>query len=222
MITLNALDDQTEKAMNIDIYSDVVCPWCYIGKKRLDSVLKSPIGEGLDLVWRPYQLFPQLPAQGLDRRDYLIGRHGAATDPGRIPDRIRAEAVEVGINMDYANIKRMPNTFDAHRLLDSVSGDPRQHDLAETLFRYYFCEGKDLGDHAILEQAATETGIQGAAALLAGDAGADQVKAQLSEADQRGITGVPSYLLAGRFTLPGAQTTETIAHFIQQAQRRLT
>ena len=88
--------------MHIDIYSDVVCPWCYIGKKRLDQVLKGPVGEGVTVAWRPHQLYPNMPRDGMNRLEFLKARYGENADPGRIPERIRGEAEQVGLTLDFA------------------------------------------------------------------------------------------------------------------------
>lgn len=213
---------ETER-MEIEIFSDVVCPWCYIGKRRLDAVLQTPVGEGVTLRWRPYQLRPGLPGKGVDRAEYLRARYGEDADPGRVPQRLAAEAEDAGLTFDFAAIGRMPNTFQAHRLMELAWDDGVQHQLAEVLFDAYFRAGKDIGQRETLVEAAERSGIDGAKAAqhLDGDAGADQVREQLERAVDLGVSGVPSYLLAGRFTLPGAQTPEVMGQFIQRAKERL-
>ena len=210
--------------MEIEIFSDVVCPWCYIGKRRLDAVLQTPVGEGVRLRWRPYQLRPGLPAEGVDRAEYLRARYGEEADPGRIPQRLAAEAEDAGLTFDFAAMGRMPNTFQAHRLMELAWDDGVQHQLAEVLFDAYFRAGQDIGQTAALVEAAQRSGIDGAKAAryLDGSAGAERVREQLERAVELGVSGVPSYLLAGRFTLPGAQTPEVMGQFIQRAKERLT
>ena len=210
--------------MQIEIFSDVVCPWCYIGKRRLDAVLQTPAGEGVTLRWRPYQLRPGLPAQGVDRDEYLRARYGEDADPGRVPQRLAAEAQDAGLNFDFAAMERMPNTFQAHRLMELAWDRGVQHPLAEALFDAFFRAGKDIGQPAVLIEVAERCGIDGAEAahFLDGDTGTDRVREQLERAEDIGVSGVPSYLLAGRFTLPGAQTPEVMGRFIQRAKERLT
>ena len=210
--------------MEIEIFSDVVCPWCYIGKRRLDAVLQTPVGEGVTLRWRPYQLRPRMPAEGLDRAEYLRARYGEDADPGRVPERLAAEAQDTGLTFDFAAMQRMPNTLQAHRLMELAWDDGVQHQLAEALFEAYFQAGEDIGHQATLIEAAEKSGIDAAKAAryLDGDAGADRVREQLERAEDLGVSGVPSYLLAGRFTLPGAQTPEVMGRFIQRAKERLT
>ena len=209
--------------MEIEIFSDVVCPWCYIGKRRLDAALQTPAGEGVTLRWRPYQLRPGIPAEGLDRAECLRARYGADAQPGRVPQRLAAEAEDAGLTFDFAAMERMPNTFQAHRLMEQGWEEGVQHQLAEVLFDYYFRAGKDVGRKATLIEAAEHAGLDGAKAArhLDGDAGADAVREQLRRAEQVGVAGVPCYLLAGRFTLPGAQTPEVMGQFIERAKTRL-
>ena len=206
--------------MQIEIFSDVVCPWCYIGKKRLDAVLDTPVGEGVSLRWRPYQLYPNMPRDGMDRARYLEARYGADADRARVPERIAREAEEVGLAFDFAAIEKMPNTFQAHRLLEFAELHGVQHELAEVLFDYYFCSGRDVGDAEVLAEASRGVGLDVAAVSehLAGNDGAGGVREQLARAVEVGVSGVPCYLLAGRFALPGAQTPEVMAQFIERAK----
>ena len=206
--------------MEIEIFSDIVCPWCYIGKKRLDAVMSTTAGAGVTLRWRPYQLYPNMPSEGMDRARYLEARYGAGADRARIPERIEAEAGEVGLSFDFAAIGKMPNTLAAHRLLEFAAEHGVQHDLAEVLFDYYFCSGLDVGDANVLAKGAEAVGLDGALVrkYLAGNSGADAVREQLRRAMEVGVSGVPCYLLAGRFALPGAQTPEVMTQFIQRAK----
>ncbi len=206
--------------MEIEIFSDVVCPWCYIGKKRLDAVMDTPVGEGVTLRWRPYQLYPNMPPDGMDRARYLEARYGADADRGRVPERIEAEAGEVGLKLDFSAIEKMPNTFQAHRLLELAAAHGVQHELAEVLFDYYFCSGRDVGDLDVLVEAAETLGLERDPVrdYLAGTEGVDAVREQLERAVDVGVSGVPCYLLAGRFALPGAQAPEVMAQFITRAK----
>ena len=209
--------------MMIEIYSDVICPWCFIGKRRLDAALATPAGEGVEVVWRPYQLHPNLPPGGLDRGEYLKRRYGDAAERAKAPRRILEEGEDVGIAFNYAAIARLPNTFAAHRLLEAAAEAGRQHTLAETLFRHYFCEGRDVGDVATLCDAAAESGMNAAQArdLLTGGEGETTVRKRIGEAFERGVAGVPCYLLGGGFMLPGAQSSNTMAQFIERAKAKL-
>ncbi len=214
--------------MRIEIFSDVVCPWCYIGKRRLDAVLQSPAGDDVDVHWRPYQLYPGMPPGGLLREAFLLARNPGVEDldalRARIPSRIRSEAREVGLEFDFAAMEYMPNTRLAHRLLAAAGAQARvQHELAEVLFRYYFCEGRHVGDPDVLADAAVEVGMDERAVrnLLAGDEGIAELDRQLERGIELGVSGVPCFLLGGAFMLPGAQTTDVIESFIVRAKERL-
>lgn len=209
--------------VRIEIYSDVVCPWCYIGKRRLDAALETDALADVDVVWRPHQLHPNLPPAGLDREDYLQRRYGEAAERARAPQRIVAEGADVGIRFNFNAMHRMPNTLAAHRLLHFAEDTGRQHALAETLFRFFFCDGRDVGDPETLCEAAHEAGLdaQAASAWLATDGGTATVQEQLREGLERGVAGVPCYLLGGGFMLPGAQSSDTMAQFIERARTKL-
>lgn len=219
--------------MLIEIFSDVVCPWCYIGKRRLDMVMQTEVGEGVELAWRPYQLYPNIPAGGLLREDVLRARHPEADEDDlealkrKVPSRIRAEAEGVGIAFDFAAMRTMPNTRLAHRLLmfveDVIGSRELQHELAEALFRLHFCHGRDVGHMDVLVETAERIGLDGDAArqYLASNGGGAALDRELARAVDVGVSGVPGFLLGGRFLLPGAQTPEVIGQFITRAKERL-
>jgi predicted DsbA family dithiol-disulfide isomerase len=209
--------------VEIAIYSDLVCPWCFIGKRRIEEVLRTPVGAGITLRWRPFQLYPNVPPGGLDRQQALEARYGANADATRVPARIRDEAAEVGLEFDFGAMRKMPNTLDGHRLVERFVG-PGQNDLVEVLFRYYFQEGADVGDHAVLLDAVAEAGLDVDAAreVLDSDALRDVVLEQIRTAYDTGVTGVPSYLLAGRFTIPGAQSSDVLSKLIERVRSRLS
>ena len=206
--------------MLIEIFSDVVCPWCYIGKRRLDTVLRGSAGGDVDVVWRPYLLHPGIPAGGLDRGDYLRRRYGEQADPAKIPERIRREASDVGLEFDFARIERMPNTRDAHRLLTWAEPSGRQHALSERLFSGYFTQGEDVGDRDVLARCAADAGLdaQAAAGFLDGGDGEARLDDDLARATEASVAGVPNYLIAERFVLPGAQTSDVMERFIDRAK----
>jgi len=209
--------------VEVAIYSDLVCPWCFIGKRRIEQVLRTPVGEGVTIRWLPFQLYPNLPLGGLDRQQVLEARYGADADATRIPRRIRDEAADVGLEFDFGAMRKTPNTLDGHRLLERFVG-PNQSDLMEVLFSYYFQQGADVGDHGVLLDAVAEAGldVEAAREVLGGDAFRDAVLESIRAAYDTGVTGVPSYLLAGRFTIPGAQPPEVLSRFIERARLRLS
>ncbi len=216
--------------MRLEIFSDLVCPWCFIGKRQLDSVLNTPQGQGLDVVWRAYQLYPNIPQEGMPRDEFMRVRFGGS-DTGNARERILGEARNAGIDMDFSRAERMPNTFDGHRLLhyarvqemENAQLAGVQHRLADTLFSFYFCEGRDVGNQAVLLAAAEEVGLDRSAtqAFLHSDASRVEVEHELDRAAVVGVSGVPCFLFAGAFALQGAQSPEVIGHFIDRASERL-
>jgi predicted DsbA family dithiol-disulfide isomerase len=209
--------------MLIEIFSDVVCPWCYIGKRRLDAVLASEVGAGIQVAWRPFQLYPQLPGRGMPRDDFMRARFGGSVDASAIYRRVLDEAATVGLELDFSRIRVAPNTLRAHRLLSWAEPSGRQHELAEVLFSCYFQQGRDIGDSHELARAAGEAGLdaEAAAAVLAGQDELDKVQAELALGEAVGVTGVPFFVLAGRFAIPGAQPQDVMSQFISRARERL-
>ena len=209
--------------LQIEIFSDVICPWCFIGKRRLDTVLASDVGEGVELRWRPYFLHPNTPPTGVDRLEMLRHRYGEDADLGRVPARIEEEAAMVGIQLRYDLIQRTPNTLLAHRLLEYAYAEDKQHALSEALFLGYFCTGRNVGDLEELVDIAASVGLDAAAAkaFLRSDGALHEVQEQFQRAPELGISGVPGYYLADSFLLPGAQTAEVMGQIIQRVKTRI-
>ncbi|WP_159585792.1 DsbA family oxidoreductase [Chelativorans xinjiangense] len=202
----------------VDVVSDVVCPWCYVGQRNLQAALDRLQGVSVSVRWRPYQLDPTIPPEGRDRQDYLINKFG---DPARIEamhDRLREIGAAAGIAFDFAAIKVSPNTLDAHRLVRwaATAGEDVQNQIVRRLFRLYFEEGANIGDHAVLLEAAREAGMDAALVetLLPTPADRTEVEAEIATASRMGVTGVPCFLLEGRYALMGAQPPETLADAI--------
>jgi len=206
--------------MYIDIVSDLICPWCFIGKRRLDAVLATPAGAGVIPRWRPFQLYPQMPMEGMERAAFMKARFGEEGAKRGTPPAIIDEAKAVGIELRYDLVKRVPNTLNGHRLVDWVGPGPEQHALMDTLFRYYFLEGRDLGDLETLADAAASVGADRRAALemLRGDSGTDEVHNLVREAYEAGVTGVPCFVLPTGFAIPGAQPAEVLVRVIERAR----
>ena len=209
--------------MKLEIFSDIVCPWCFIMKRQLDRVLDEPGAIQCEVRWRPYQLYPGLPAAGLDRADFLRRRYGGEVDAARVPEGIQRAAVEIGLAFDYVAMKRVPNTFDAHRLMDIAYDAGCQHALAEILFEYHFCLGKDVADRDTLVCAAVSSGLdrEGVERSLESDQGRIGVEEQLGRARDLDIAGVPCILIEERFRIPGAQGSDALGKMIQRAAPRL-
>ena len=214
-----ALDDKSGP-LTIDIVSDVVCPWCYIGKRNLEAALAArPVGD-VEIRWRPYQLDATIPPEGIARRTYLERKFGTRVD--EIYVRVAAAGHEAGIDFAFDRIERSPNTLDAHRLIRWAQSAGRQNDIVEELFRSFFIEGRDIGDHAVLTETAAAAGMdaQVVQRLLPGDADKESVREEIATAQRLGVTGVPFFIFAGRFGLPGAQPAEVLADAISKAAEK--
>jgi predicted DsbA family dithiol-disulfide isomerase len=208
--------------LQIEIFSDVVCPWCYIGKRRLDRLIARGEVADVEIRWRAFQLYPGLPVEGMDRAEFVAARGGSRG----AREQLLEEAADVGISMNFERIGRMPNTFAAHRLLHLAAsrfGASTQHQLAEALFAAYFVEGSDVGNPDVLRIVAATVGIPGevSASYLAGPEGTAAVNAELERSRTAEITGVPCFVFGQAFALPGAQTEEVLAHFVERARNRL-
>lgn len=209
--------------LRIDIFSDLICPWCFIGKRRLDRVMPELDFE-LSLRWRAYQLRPGLPAAGIDRLQSLQQRHGAAARLDAIPSRLQEEAQAEAIELRYDRVTRVPNTRAGHRLMAASEATGEQHALADALFRAYFQDGQDVGERSVLEAAGRSVGMSAATinAALDDPQWDALVQADLDEAVEHQVTGVPSLILAGRFPLPGVQSDDVLASFLRRAHDRLS
>ncbi|MGF7006925.1 DsbA family oxidoreductase [Aminobacter sp. BE322] len=206
--------------LTIDVVSDVVCPWCFVGMKRLESALASIPEVSADVRWRPFQLDPTIPPEGKERKAYMLAKF---SDEARLK-QIHANLVSLGavegISFDFDAITVAPNTLDAHRLIRwaAASGDGVQSRLVSLLFRSYFEQGRNIGDHGVLVEAAREAGMDTAVveALLPTDADRDEVTNEIVTASRMGISGVPCFLLEGKYAVMGAQESATLADAIRQ------
>lgn len=207
-------------SISIDIVSDVVCPWCYIGQKRLEQARAAAPEVAVDIRWRPYQLDPTIPLEGHDRKAYMLAKFGSAERLKEIHARVREAGAEAGIEFDFEAIKVSPNTLDAHRVLrwaGTMEGGVQDR-LARRLFRLYFEEGANVGDHAVLIEAARDSGMDSAVVetLLPTSADVTEVREEIETAARMGIRGVPCFLLEGRYAVMGAQDPETLADALRQ------
>lgn len=206
--------------MQLDIISDPVCPWCYVGKKRLEVALAARPGIPIELTYRVYQLNPDMPREGMDRREHLRRKFGGdGKGPSPVLDALHEAARELGIAFNFSRIARTPNTVDAHRLIRWAHSAGCQPEVVEILFRRYFTEGEDIGDHAVLLDIAREAGmdVKITGDLLARDADADLMRAEDETARRIGIQGVPSYVIANKYLLVGAQEPELFVKALDAA-----
>lgn len=209
---------QGRPKVTVDIVSDVVCPWCYVGKRRLEDALAMTPDLDIDLRWRPFQLDATIPAGGISREEYVNRKFGPERAK-EIYDRIRKVGDEVGIPFAFEKITRSPNTLDAHRVLRWALEAGCQELLKERLLRLYFIEGADVGDHDVLARAAADCGMNAddVRRRLASDEDVDAVRADIDAAQRMGVNGVPFFIINGRYGVSGAQAAETLAQAFRQA-----
>ena len=208
------------QTLTIDVVSDVVCPWCYLGQKRLDHAIAAAPDIDVAVTWRPFQLDPTIPPQGMDRKAYMRAKFG---DETRLIDaHARLEALGAAEGIDYAfdAITVSPNTLDAHRVIRWAGADSPevQNKLVRDLFSAYFERGENIGDRAVLVEAARGAGMDAAVVetMLAGDADRNAVAEEAQTASRMGVTGVPCFLFEGKYAVMGAQDTSTLTDAIRQ------
>ncbi len=204
----------------LDIISDPVCPWCYLGAANLMRAVTERDAHPFALTWRPYQLDPTIPPEGVERAAYLAGKFGADADVSAVHDRIAAMGAEVGITYRFDHILRSPNTIDAHRVLHWAAAEGLQTRTAMALFRHYFELGHDISDPDVLTEAASDAGLDAAviALLLQGDADRAEVAAEAEAARTMGVTGVPTFILGGHYVLTGAQPVDVWRKLIDELE----
>ena len=211
----------TPATLTIDIVSDAVCPWCYVGKRKLEAALALKADVPVEVRWRPYQLDATIPSGGLARKDYMAKKFGSAERVTEIYARIEAVGRETHIPFAFDKISRSPNTLDAHRLIRWSASAGKQDAVVERLFKAFFEQGEDIGDPALLARIAGECGMDEKLVrdLLASEADKDAVRAEIAEAQKLGVTGVPFFIIGGRYAVSGAQSPEVLAKAIEAAMK---
>jgi predicted DsbA family dithiol-disulfide isomerase len=207
--------------VTIDIVSDVVCPWCYLGKARLELAIADVQDEiGVDVNWRPYRLNPDIPAEGVDQKAYLEAKLGGRDAVAKAHEMLTQLGAEVGIHYDFDAIKIGPNTLDAHRLLHwaRVEGREIQDRVATALFKANFEECRNIGDHAVLADIAEVSGMDRKVveSLLATDADRDTILGEIDAAQQMGVNGVPFFIVDGQYAVSGAQMPDVLANALRE------
>ncbi len=204
--------------IKLDIFSDPVCPWCYIGKANLDRALEAAPDHPFEIEWHPFQLNPGMPAEGVDRAEYLEAKFGGKAKAVEIYARVEQAARDAGLAIDFSSIKTMPNTLNAHRLIHWAGLEGRQTAIVSSLFRAYWREGRDIGDAATLTEIAESAGMDRALTqrLLATDEDTEALKARDIHARQRGVTGVPCFIIANQYVVSGAQPPQVWADVIAE------
>jgi predicted DsbA family dithiol-disulfide isomerase len=196
--------------LHIDIISDVICPWCFIGKRRLERALKLRPDLAVDIAWRPFQLNPDMPRDGMDRKAYLAAKFGSAAPAERIYANVAAAGLSVDIPFAFDRIRRTPNTRDAHRLVRLAGREGRAGAAVEALFRSHFIDARDIGDVAVLAEIGGEVGLdrEETRRWLASPAAVEEVLAEDRGARRLGINAVPCFVFAGQYAVSGAQDPE--------------
>jgi predicted DsbA family dithiol-disulfide isomerase len=209
--------------IKLDILSDPICPWCYIGKANLDRALEAAPGHPFVIEWHPFQLNPDMPPEGMDRRAYMEAKFGGRDGAVRAYTPVAEHAAAAGLELNLNRIGRTPNTLDAHRLIHWAGLEGRQTPVVSALFRAYFREGRDIGDTAVLAEIAAAAGLDAAmtARLLDGDADREDIRARDAHARSRGVSAVPTYVLANQHVLQGAQPPEMWSRIIAELIERL-
>ena len=205
--------------MQIDIVSDTVCPWCFIGKRRIGRAMAMRPDVKFDVFWRPYRLDPTIPREGVDRRAYLRAKFGDTPRTSAIGDAIRSEGASEGIAFAFDKIAKSPNTLDSHRLVRWAAGAGKQDEIVERLFKAYFIDGQDIGAASVLSAIASEAGMDGdlVGALLSGESDLESVEREAGLANEMGITGVPTFIFDSKYMISGAREPELLVRIIDKA-----
>jgi predicted DsbA family dithiol-disulfide isomerase len=213
----------TAKPLQIDIVSDVVCPWCYIGKRRIDNALAQIPDVPVEVRWRPFFLNPWVPREGIAREQYLETKFGSVDAYKSIAVRVAAAAAEEGLTYNTDRITRQPNTIDCHRLIHWAERDGKAAQMKQRLMELYFRDGGDLTDVNVLVQAAADCGLDAddVRQRLSTDQDVDLISAQAKDASDRGISGVPTFVLGNKYAISGAQPADQLAQAIRQVAAEL-
>jgi predicted DsbA family dithiol-disulfide isomerase len=209
---------------SFDVVSDIICPWCYIGKRRLERALQSIAGgeRMFSVQWRPFQLMPEIPSTGRDRHAYREAKYGSSARAQEADARVAETAARVGLEFRFDLMHRMPNTLAAHRVVWLAGREGKQDAVVEALFRAHFVQGRDVGDGATLVDVGGDAGLDPAkiTALLAGRDGRAEVLAEEQKLRRAGVIGVPAFLIGNRVVIAGAAPVEALAEAFVNATRK--
>jgi predicted DsbA family dithiol-disulfide isomerase len=211
------------KPLTIDIVSDVVCPWCYIGKHRIEEALKQVTDVPVEVNWRPFFLNPWVPREGISREDYLTTKFGSVEAYKGIAGRVVAAAEQEGLSYRPELVARQPNTIDCHRLIHWAEAAGKSGEMKQRLMELYFRDGGDLTDFDVLVQAAVDCGLDAdeVRRKLASDEDVALVSGNAQEAADKGISGVPTYVFAQKYAVSGAQDPQMLANAIRQVSAEI-
>jgi predicted DsbA family dithiol-disulfide isomerase len=213
----------TLKPLQIDIVSDVVCPWCYIGKRRIENALALVPDVPVEVNWRPFFLNPWVPREGISRDDYLTTKFGSVDAYKAIAGRVMAAAADEGLEYNAERVRRQPNTIDCHRLIHWADVEGKAAAMKQRLMELYFRDGGDLTDANVLVQAAADIGMDAddVRRKLATDEDTALISAQAKDASDKGISGVPTFVFAQKYAVSGAQPAEQLARAIRQVSAEI-
>jgi len=208
----------------VDIVSDTICPWCYIGKRRFERALTQSGRTDIAVAWRPFQLNPDMPAEGMTRDDYMRAKFGGGDRPRQIYQAIAESGREAGIEFQFSRIKRTPNTVLSHRLIHWAAKNEVQDEAVAELFKLYFEEGRDIGEIETIVECATRIGIDAARArlFLQSDEARQEVIASDVYARRLGINGVPCFIVNRKYAVSGAQPPSAFIEVFNLAERDAT
>lgn len=213
--------NKAQPAGRIDVISDAICPWCYIGKRQLERALDMLEKQHLrfTVAWHPFQLNPDMPREGVDRAQYRLAKFGSAERSRQLDERITEAAANVGLEFHLDRLTRTPNTLSAHRVIRLAGQRGVQDGVVEALFEGYFCNGADIGDAKVLAALAAKGGLkpEEVTDMLASDDGLDEVISADRMARNHGIQGVPSFALQGHVLFSGAMPAEEMAQAFRRA-----
>ena len=210
--------------IKLDIMSDPICPWCYIGKTQLDMALATYSDHPFDIEWHPFQLNPDMPYKGMDRRDYLERKFGGKSAAVKVYANIERQAQALNLPIDFAAMQRTPNTINAHRLIHWAGLEQKQQALVDALFEAYFCNGIDIGDSLELCNLAEKSGLDRDVImrLLKGDLDIKMIQERDAHSRKMGVSAVPTFIVANQHAVPGAQPPEVWANIIAELQLKIT
>ena len=206
--------------LTVDVISDVICPWCYIGKRRLEKAIAALDGQHeVQVHWHPFQLNPAMPKEGISRKEYRTRKFGSWERSLELDAKVIAVGESEGIHFDFDKTERTPNTVDAHRLIWFAGQNDCQDAVVEALFRAYFTDGKDIGNRQTLIDVAAEGGVnrQASEAMLNSDEGIDVISNGREMSQQHEVTGVPFFIINQKIALSGAQEPDTFLDAFNQA-----
>ncbi|NOD91651.1 thioredoxin domain-containing protein [Ruegeria sp. HKCCD4884] len=211
------------QTVKLDILSDPICPWCYIGKTHLDKALANIPDHPFVIEWHPFQLNPDMPDEGMDRREYLERKFGGKDGAVRAYAPVVEHAESAGLKIDFEGMKRTPNTLDAHRLIHWAGIEGKQNAVVDALFDAYFVQARDIGDPEVLSDIADSAGMDAAVVmkLLKSDADRDDIRNRDSHSREMGVSSVPTYIVANQHAVPGAQPPEMWEKVIAEIMSQL-